>query len=134
MVLRSAQHNLNMLRAVASGLVPHNALGLRAAAVRGEQGACMGNNPILDLPLTEVMRREIALQLQQMLHVHTVGHLLYSWRQPGIQRKIEQIFDTPEQARHAVAVCSTWLGFQSGPAPMGMRQWWQPDDRPVAEA
>jgi hypothetical protein len=94
----------------------------------------MVKHPILDLPLSQVMRGEIALQLQQMLHVHTVGHLLQSWRHPGAQRKIEQVFDTPEQARHAVAVCSTWLGFQSGPAPTGMPQWWQADDRPAAEA
>ena len=33
-------------------------------------------NPIRDLPLTEIMRPEIALTLQHVLRIYTVGSLL----------------------------------------------------------
>ena len=36
----------------------------------------MPRNPILDWPLTTVMRQEIALPLQHVLHVYTVGNFL----------------------------------------------------------
>src|SRR5258706_15457743 len=70
------------------------------------------SNPIRDLPLTEIMRPEIALTLQHVLRIYTVGSLLDAWRNPKSQRSIEQIFESPEQARHAVATCATWLGVQ----------------------
>src|SRR5712691_10175196 len=69
-------------------------------------------NPIRDLPLTEIMRPEIALTLQHVLRIYTVGSLLDAWRNPKSQRSIEQIFESPEQARQAVATCSTLLGVQ----------------------
>lgn len=67
-------------------------------------------NVILSLPLTEVLRPEIALTLQHVLRIYTVGSLLDGWRQPKTQRSIEQVFETPQQARHAVATCATWIG------------------------
>lgn len=70
----------------------------------------MANNAVLDLPLSAVMRWEIALPLQQILHLHTVGSLLRAWRNPSNHDKIEKLFDTPAQAHHAIAVCATWLG------------------------
>jgi hypothetical protein len=70
-------------------------------------------NPILDVPLTSVLRPEIALSLQQVLRVYTVGNLVESWQDPRDQRRIEQLFESPDQARHAVSVCAAWLGFDT---------------------
>ena len=55
----------------------------------------MSKNPILDLPLCEVMRSEIALPLQHVLKLPTVGSLLNAWRNPKNHRSIEQVFDSP---------------------------------------
>ena len=76
----------------------------------------MHRNPILDLPLTAVMREEIALPLQQLLQINTVGALLVAWRCPSNHESIEDLFDTPQQARNAVAVCATWLGMRMQPS------------------
>jgi len=73
----------------------------------------MPRNPVLDLPLTDVLRPRIALPLQHVCHVYTVGHFLRAWGSPRRQKRIEQMFDSPEQARHAVAVCAAWLGIKS---------------------
>ena len=59
----------------------------------------MRRNPILDVPLAQVMRSEIALSLQHMLHLHTVGHFLRAWSNPVNHGRIERVFDSPEQAR-----------------------------------
>ncbi len=91
----------------------------------------MARNPILDLSLSSVMRAEIALPLQHMMHILTVGSLLKAWRSPRNQKSIEQIFDSPEQARHAVAVCAAWLGVQTAPSPGVVAAWWQRDEMPV---
>ena len=85
-------------------------------------------NPILDLPLTQVLRPEIALTLQHVLRIYNVGNLLDAWRSPKSQRSIEQVFETPQQARHAVATCATWLGVESKPIQGGVAGWWA-DDR-----
>ena len=87
-------------------------------------------NPVLSLSLSDVMRPEIALPLQHMLNIYTVGCLLRAWRSPKSQRSIEKLFDSPEQARHAAATCAAWLGFDTraihGPVPA----WWV-DERAV---
>lgn len=70
-------------------------------------------NPILDVPLNQVLKAEIALCLQQMLRVYTIGNLVELWQDPRDQRRIEQLFDTPEQAGHAVSVCAAWLGYDT---------------------
>ena len=59
----------------------------------------MARNAVLDLPLTEVMRSEIALTLKHVLNIYTVGGLLRAWRSPRNHKSIEQVFDTPQQAR-----------------------------------
>lgn len=82
------------------------------------------HNPILDLPLTEVIKPEIALTLQHVLRIYTVGSLLDAWRHPKSQRSIEQVFDTPQQARHAVATCATWLGGSAVQVPRAVVGWW----------
>jgi hypothetical protein len=92
--------------------------------------AMMRNNPILQLPLARVMRPEIALPLQQVLQVYTVGNFLVAWRDPRGQRQIEQIFDTPAQARHAVSVCATWLGVPNDATLVPTQAWWINDDSP----
>jgi hypothetical protein len=94
----------------------------------------MSRNPILDVPLTSVMRLQIALPLQQVLHLQTIGSLLKAWRNPKNQKSIEQVFDSPEQARHAIAVCATWLGVQCAPAAGDVAPWWQHDDRRILDA
>jgi len=92
----------------------------------------MSRNPILDLPLTAVIRSEIALPLQQILSIHTVGSLLGAWRNPQNQLSIEQIFDSPQQARHAVAVCATWLGVQMKPQATLPAGWWRDEATSVS--
>ena len=89
----------------------------------------MSKNPVLDLPLSDVMRPEIALPLQHVLKLHTVGSLLKAWRNPKNHRSIEQVFDCPEQARHALAVCAHWLGIQTLATHEPVPAWWHGDDR-----
>lgn len=86
----------------------------------------MARNPVLDLPLGEVMRSEIALSLQ-VIKIHTVGALLHAWRNPKNHRNIEQIFDSPEQARHALATCAAWLGVQTLATANPVEAWWAGD-------
>jgi hypothetical protein len=90
-------------------------------------------NPIIDLPLNDVMRPEIALPLQHVLRLHTVGSLLNAWRNPRNHKSIEQVFDTPQQARHAIAVCAAWLGVNTlaSPPAVANTAWWI-GDRPMA--
>jgi hypothetical protein len=88
----------------------------------------MNKNPILDVPLTQVLRAEIALPLQQVLHLYTVGNFLRAWKSPKTQRSIEQLFDTPSQARHAAQVCATWLGVTIVPTHQAVSAWWRHDE------
>jgi hypothetical protein len=81
-------------------------------------------NPVLSLPLSAVMRSEIALPLQHMLNIYTVGCLLRAWRSPKSQRSIEKLFDSPEQARHAAATCAAWLGFDTRAIHEPVPAWW----------
>jgi hypothetical protein len=74
------------------------------------------------------MRTEIALTLQHVLKIATVGSLLQAWRSPRQQKSIEQAFDSPQQARHAVAVCATWLGVQMRPTHETVPAWWRNDE------
>jgi hypothetical protein len=85
----------------------------------------MMRNPILGLSLNEVMRSEIALPLQQVLHVYTVGNFLSAWRNPKSQKSIEQCFETPQQARHAAATCAAWLGVMIPPSAGPVAAWWR---------
>jgi hypothetical protein len=87
----------------------------------------MYKNPILGLPLSSVMRSEIALPLQQMLNLYTVGNFLSAWRNPKSQRSIEQVFQSPLQARHAAATCAAWLGVATLPS-TPVPAWWRPDE------
>ena len=86
----------------------------------------MAKNPVLDLPLGKVMRTEIALSLH-VLKIYTVGSLLNAWRSPKNHRGIEQIFDSPQQARHAVATCAAWLGVHSSVLANPVDAWWLGD-------
>jgi hypothetical protein len=81
-------------------------------------------HPVLDLPLGEVMRSEIALPLQHVLKLHTVGSLLGAWRNPKNHASIEQVFDSPQQARHAVATCAAWLGIRTLAQAHVEKAWW----------
>ena len=90
-------------------------------------------NPILDLPLSDVMRSEIALTLQHVLQIYTVGNFLKAWRNPKNHKSIEQVFDSPQQARHAVATCAAWLGVQSlASSPAAVTDAWWIGDAPMA--
>jgi len=84
-------------------------------------------NPILDLPLSTVMRTEIALPLQQMMQIYTVGGFLKAWRSPKNHRTIEQIFDNPQQARHAATTCAAWLGIRTLADHKPIVPWWNGD-------
>ena len=92
----------------------------------------MANNPIGDLPLHHVMRQEIALTMQYILQIYTVGGFVAAWRSPKRQRSIEQVFDTPQQARHAAAVCGTWLGHPTVPIDHAAGAWWPTSQQPSA--
>jgi hypothetical protein len=94
-------------------------------------GRAMGKNPVLDLPLSDFMRAEIALPLQHVLKLYTVGSFLNAWRNPKNHRSIEQVFETPQQARHAIAVCAAWLGVQSLASQPTVTPWWI-GDQPMA--
>jgi hypothetical protein len=85
------------------------------------------NNPVLALPLSTVMRMEIALPLQQMMQIYTVGCFLRAWRAPRGQKQIECLFDTPEQARQAAATCAAWLGMTTMAARDVVPAWWKGD-------
>jgi len=84
-------------------------------------------HPVLELPLGEVMRSEIALPLQHVLKLHTVGNLLSAWRNPKNHSSIEQVFDSPQQARHAVATCAAWLGIRTLAQASIVPAWWVGD-------
>jgi hypothetical protein len=86
-------------------------------------------HPVLSLPLSQVMKPQIALTLQHVLQLYTVGSFLSAWRNPKNHKSIEQVFDTPQQARHAAAVCATWLGIQSNVSHAVAGAWWVGDDR-----
>ena len=88
----------------------------------------MHRNPILDLPLSAVLRTEIALPLQQILTINTVGALLTAWRSPLNHPHIEDLFDSPAQARNAIATCATWLGVRMQPASGSVGGWWRADE------
>jgi hypothetical protein len=94
----------------------------------------MARNPILDLPLMDIMRSEIALPLQHMMHLHTVGNFLKAWGNPRNHKSIEQVFDSPEQAHHAAATCAAWLGIKIAVAHDPSLGWWWPTDtRPAMQ-
>jgi hypothetical protein len=101
--------------------------------ILGEKSIAMLKNPILDLPLTAVMRTEIALPLQQVLHLYTVGAFLGAWRNPRYHKSIEQVFDSPQQARHAVATCAAWLGVESASSTVHQVSSWWAGEEPVAD-
>ena len=84
----------------------------------------MYKNPILDVPLCSVIRPDIALPLQHVLKLHTVGGLLKAWRSPRNHRRIEEVFDSAEQARHAVATCANWIGIQTLAHHEVVPAWW----------
>ena len=50
------------------------------------------------------------------------------WRCPGNHQCIEDLFDSPEQARNAIAVSATWLGVRMPPAAGPVSGWWRSDD------
>ena len=87
----------------------------------------MARSPVLDIPLTEVMKPEIALVLRGVLKLYTVGNLLNAWKNPANHRSIERVFDSPKQARNAVATCATWLGINCLPSHEVPQTWWITD-------
>jgi hypothetical protein len=87
-------------------------------------------NPILALPLSAVMREEIALPLR-VINIYTVGGFLKAWRSPKNHKLIEQIFDSPEQARHAVAICAAWLGVKTRAEHKLTGVWWKDEAAPM---
>ncbi|MDP9174944.1 MAG: hypothetical protein M3O30_13930 [Planctomycetota bacterium] len=92
----------------------------------------MGKRAVLDLPLTAVMRWEIAVSLQQVLHLYTVGNFLRAWGNPKNHKNIERVFDSPEQAQHAAATCATWLGVRTAVVNNPDVCWWWPTEEPPA--
>jgi hypothetical protein len=95
----------------------------------------MARNPILDLPLQDVMRYEIAAPLRHMLNLYTVGNFLSAWGNPRNHRTIEQVFDSPEQAHHAAATCAAWLGIKIAVShDPNLGWWWPADERQAMQA
>jgi hypothetical protein len=87
----------------------------------------MQKSPVLELPIGDVMRAEIALPLQHVMKIYTVGHFLNAWRSPRQQKHIERIFESPEQARNAASTCAAWLGVRTPAAPNPVPAWWTHD-------
>jgi hypothetical protein len=106
----------------------------RTRGASGHMSTSSNRNPILDLPLSEVMRSEIALTLQHVLQIYTVGNFLRAWRNPKNHKSIEQVFDTPQQARHAAATCAHWLGIKTLASPSTIPSWWRTDEYPTLSA
>lgn len=88
----------------------------------------MDKNPVLDVPLSQVLRSEIALTLQHVMQLYTVGNFLRAWKSPKSQRSIEQVFDSPSQARHAAQVCGTWVGVEVVPMSQRVSAWWRGEE------
>jgi hypothetical protein len=84
-------------------------------------------NPVLTIPLSTVMRSEIALPLQHMLKLYTVGCFLKAWRNPKNHRSIEQIL-IPRAARHAAMTCAAWLGIRTQATHEPVPAWWVGDE------
>jgi hypothetical protein len=84
----------------------------------------MSRDEVEGLSLSSILRLEIALPLAQMHSIYTVGKLLTAWQSPRNQRDIERLFDSPEQARHAVAVCGGWLGITVPVMHRPVTAWW----------
>ncbi len=82
---------------------------------------------ILDLPLTEVMRPEIALPLQHVMRIYTVGAFLRAWDNPSAQRNIEHLFDSAAQAQHAATTVAAMAGWSNAAAPAPTGAWWKVD-------
>jgi hypothetical protein len=92
----------------------------------------MAKHPVMDILLSDIMRSEIALPLQHVLHLYTVGQFLNAWRNPKNHKSIEQVFDTPAQAHDAATVCAAWIGI---PVAVGNNPnvgWWWPQDKEQA--
>lgn len=94
----------------------------------------MARNPVLDLPLSDFMRSEIALPLQHVLNLYTVGSLLRAWRNPKNHTSIEGVFDSPAQAHHAIAVCAAWLGINTHASVETVSAWWVNDAPQVSSS
>jgi len=94
----------------------------------------MHRNPILHISLTDILRQEIALPLQHVLHIYTVGHFLSAWRNPKSKMSIEQCFDSPQQARHAAATYAAWLGVPTPASLPAIAAWWPHDEQPAMSA
>jgi hypothetical protein len=41
---------------------------------------------------------------------------------------MEQLFDSPEQARHAAATCAAWLGIPTLPLHKPVVAWWKAEE------
>ena len=67
---------------------------------------------ILGLPLNEVLRPEIALPLQHLLKIYTVGSFLRAWENPNQHPHITPLFDSAEQAHQVAVLCATWAGWR----------------------
>ena len=86
----------------------------------------MFRNPILRLPLIDVLRAEFALSLQQLYGVCTIGGFLGAWRRPENRRLMENLFDSPQQAQHARAAFAAWLNDAALPRTAFAGQaWWR---------
>ncbi|HQY88179.1 MAG TPA: hypothetical protein PK402_05945 [Tepidisphaeraceae bacterium] len=87
----------------------------------------VNNFEILDLPVAEVMRPEIALPLQHMLRIYTIGAFLRAWDNPHAQRSIEHLFESAEQAQHAATTVAAMAGWTNAAAAAPHGVWWKAD-------
>ena len=64
------------------------------------------------------------MPLQYLLQIYTVGSLLKAWQNERNHSFIERLFDSPEQAHHAVATCAAWLGVRTQVTHEPVAAWW----------
>lgn len=86
------------------------------------------NHPVLDVSLADVLRPDIALPLQQLMRIYTVGSFLRAWENPIAQPQIQHLFDSAEHAHSAIALCATWAGWASAALPAGSAAGWMRAD------
>lgn len=86
------------------------------------------NHPVLDVPLADVLRADIALPLQHLLKIYTVGSFLRAWENPAAQPSITHLFDSADDAHSAAALCATWAGWTNAALPAGSAAGWMRAD------
>lgn len=86
------------------------------------------HHPVLDVSLMDVLRPDIALPMQHLLKIYTVGSFLRAWENPAAQSRIQHLFDSAEHAHSAATLCATWAGWANAALPADATRTWMRAD------